>query len=73
MSEVEELEYGIQTPDVGNNQWAVIPQYLGNSHEQPYWGELEEREAYLDDLHLDYPDRTFMLVKRRKAGPVEIV
>lgn len=66
--ESTDYEYAIQYHDEIQNAWKITGQYFGNVMEPAYWGELEEREAVIDDFRLDYPHLTFLMVKRRKAG-----
>jgi len=64
-----ELEYAIQYHDDKENKWKITDRYHGGDGPE-YWGELEERERVLDDLRTDYPNITFLMVKRQKAGKV---
>jgi hypothetical protein len=67
-----EYEYGIQTFDRKSEKWFVIGEWFGYGT-LDFFTTIEDREGYIDDLRMDYVDPTFMLVRRRKAGPVEIV
>lgn len=66
---VKEYEYAIQYHDELAKAWKITDQYHGGDGPE-YWGELKEREVVLEDLRLDYPLETFLMVKRAKAGPV---
>lgn len=69
LAEATKYEYGIQYFDA-DGKWYVIGEWYGYGLLN-FWTDIEDREQYLDDLLIDYPETTFMLVKRRKAGPVE--
>jgi len=64
-----EYEYGIQYFDNIGQKWIVIGEWFG--YGLNFFTTIEDREEYIDELQIDYVDTTFMLVKRRKAGPVE--
>lgn len=65
-----EYEYGIQYYDTKDAAWYVIGEWYGYGV-MDYWTAIEGRDEYIADLQIDYPETTFMLVKRRKAGRIE--
>lgn len=67
---MEDYEYGIQYYNKRAAAWYVIGEWYGYGV-MDFWTDIEGREEYLGDLQVDYPETTFRLVKRRKAGPVE--
>lgn len=65
--EATEYEYAIQCYDAKAERWYVIGEWYGYGL-LDYWTDIEGREEYLADLQIDYPETTFLMLKRRKAG-----
>lgn len=70
-----DYEYALQMEGWGiDREPYTLAQYFPDryaTHE--YWGEKEERERYMDWLIKTFPNSTFWMVQRRKAGKVERV
>lgn len=66
-------EYAIQVQNPVTAKWALWDgEYLGPRF-GVHWGTLEERTTFRGELTTDYPERSFRLVKRLKAGKIEVV
>jgi hypothetical protein len=72
---VEEVdyEYALQMDSsMDEREPFTLAQYFPDRYATgEYWGEKEERQRNLDWLIETFPNSTFWMVKRRKAGKVE--
>jgi hypothetical protein len=67
---VEKYEYAVQYDSWGGH--AILGQYW-ESLKGEYWGEREERQRVCGWNSKEFPKTSFWVVKRRKAGKVELV
>ncbi len=70
-----EYEYALQMDSsIDGRDPFTLAQYFPDRYAtDEYWGEQEERQRNLDWLNETFPNSTFWMVKRRKAGKVERV